>query len=227
MGTDYIQRDPIHATGRVNVVIDAFGKPTYEFASDTAWDNLQWNELLDHLAIRTDAVCFGTLSQRSNLTRDTVLRFAKTTRPDCLRIFDVNLRQQFYNRTVIHESLQVASVLKLNDEELPVLSDMLSLPAGSEENQIRWLAKEYALRCVALTKGADGSVILFDDQLYYETPPPIAVVDTVGAGDAFTAALTVGLLNGDPIEQIHHEASKLAAFVCTKPGATPLNMIQK
>lgn len=224
VGTEYLQRYAPFATGTVNVAIDEQGKASYQFASDTAWDNLGWTELLEKLAARTDAVCFGTLAQRSPMSRQTIKKYLESVPRDCLRIFDVNLRQDFYNRDVIEQSLQMASILKLNEEELPVVASLLSIPVVAERDRLRWLRDQYQLHGIALTRGAEGSVVLVGDHFDEQKPPSIKVVDTVGAGDSFTAALTIGLLEGDSIESTHKRASDLAAYVCTQSGATPKPM---
>lgn len=209
-----------HPTGQVQVQIDNQGKASYEFLRDTAWDNLQWNEELRQLAGRSDAVCFGTLGQRSELSRATIERFVSATRTDSLRILDINLRPPFYDDAVILKSLELANVLKLNDDELPLLAQVCGLDR-SDTGTLKELAHRYSLRCVALTRGADGALLLRDDELSDAPGVVTRVVDTVGAGDAYTAALAMGLLRDQPLEQINRHATQLAAFVCSQAGATP------
>ena len=216
-----VRVDPVHATGTVNVSVDAQGQASYVFAADTAWDHLQWSDELALLAGRCDAVCFGSLGQRSSQSRATIRRFVEAVPRAALRVFDVNLRQDFYDAEVIEASLKAASVLKLNNDELPVVLRLLSLEFASEEEALRGLSQRYDLRCAALTRGAAGSLLLMDDLLDEQKPAAITVADTVGAGDAFTATLVTGCLRGVPAAALHAQASAVAAFVCSQRGATP------
>lgn len=208
-------------TGQVLVQLDAQGQASYTFLEDTAWDNVAWTNDLRLLAQNTDAVCFGTLGQRSIVSRQTIRQFVHATPDRCLRILDINLRPPYWNDTVIRESLPLANVLKLNSDELPIVASCLLLQ-GNEEELMRQLLQRFSLRLVALTRGAAGSLLLSSTGQRSELPgKKIMIVDTVGAGDAFTAALTVGLLQGRPLSEVHVWADRVAAFVCTQPGATP------
>ncbi len=208
-------------TGRVDVRLDAGGSASYVFAADTAWDNLSWSPELDELAARADAVCFGTLGQRSDSSRDVILRFLRSTRPDCLRVFDINLRPPYWTEDVVLQSLELASVLKLNDAELPVLAEMLGLQ-GSEHEQLSQLMGRRQLDVVALTRGAKGSMLLSRAGGSSDVPGNATdVADTVGAGDAFTAALVLGLFDGLPLGEMNDWANRVAAYVCSQSGATP------
>jgi fructokinase len=208
-------------TGQVLVQLDALGQASYQFLEDTAWDNVPWTTDLQTLAEKADAVCFGTLGQRSNVSRDTVRQFIHSTPDGCLRILDINLRPPYWTDEVILESLPLANVLKLNSDELPAVASLLSLH-GSEEDLMRQLLRKFSLRLAALTRGAMGSLLLSETGERSELPgQEIRVVDTVGAGDAFTAALTVGLLKNKPLAEVHSRADRIAAFVCTQAGATP------
>ena len=222
LGVDctHLQRDPRHPTGTVAVTLAPAGDASYVFATDTAWDHLEWEPGLDQLAAAADAVCFGTLGQRSEESKQTIRRFlAAATR--AVRVFDVNLRQHFYSPELIRESLTLATVLKLNDEELPVVAAACGVVENDPVAAVRRLADRYGLRLAALTRAAAGSVLAADGVV--STRPAVApvIVDTVGAGDAFTAAVITGLLCGRPLEAIHDHASRLAAFVCGCRGATP------
>jgi fructokinase len=209
------------ATGQVKVALDAKGQPTYEIATDVAWDHIPWSDALQQLASLADAVCFGTLAQRSNASRETVLQFVRATHDGCLRVLDINLRQRFWSKDVVVESLELANVLKLNDAELPVLADMLGF-SGTTDDVLRQLTEEFPLELVALTRGAEGSLLLSVSGERSDLPgEPITVSDTVGAGDAFTAALVVGLLNGLPLATINAWGNRVAAFVASQSGATP------
>jgi fructokinase len=210
-----------YPTGQVNVTLDDAGKPTFEIAENTAWDHVEWSNDLDQLAKRADAVCFGTLAQRSPTSRDTICRFVEATRPECLRILDINLRAPFWSDDVIRESLKLANVLKLNDAELPVLARMLNL-SGTDSEQLTSLLSRFELKALAFTRGADGATLLTATGERSDLPAqPAKIVDTVGAGDAYTAALAIGLLEGARLEKINAWGNRIAAYVCSQPGGTP------
>jgi fructokinase len=208
-------------TGAVDVRL-ADGQPTYEFRADVAWDFLQATPVARESVHAADAVVFGSLAQRSAVSRSTVAELLALTRVDCLRVFDVNLRPPFYSETIIRESLSRANVLKLNDAELPVV--LAAIGIGSRHD---WTARIFAempqLRVMALTRGAQGSSVFTRDRLEGHTLPAqqVVVKDTVGAGDAFTAALIAGMLRGRSLEAIHNHSVATAAFVCSQSGATP------
>lgn len=221
LGQQYIDVDVQHPTGCVTVRLDSSGKPTYAIHENVAWDNISFNDELSTLAARVDAVCFGSLAQRSLVSRTAILEFLKNTRPQCLRVFDINLRQAYYTEEVIAESLSYANVLKLNDEELPVVAEMLDIN-GSQLEIVQALMERFSLRALALTRGANGSMLCMD-HVCVERPSfkVMSIADTVGAGDAFTAALTVGLLDGKNPNQICEYANLLASYICSQHGAMP------
>jgi fructokinase len=208
-------------TGQVLVKFDAAGNPSYEIAVDTAWDNVPSSDALLQLAGRADAVCFGTLAQRSDTTRRTIHALLRATPAWCLRVLDINLRPPFWNETTAIESLNLANVLKLNDVELGALAELLKWK-GTERELLRQLMDAFSLQVVALTRGERGALVMASSGESSDSPgESTAVVDTVGAGDAFTAALVVGLLAGLPLAAINTWANRAAAFVCSQPGATP------
>ena len=219
VGTKHVTRQN-QQTGQVNVSLDAQGVASYEFAEDCAWDNLAWTSKLDALAKQVDVVCFGTLGQRSQTSKATIQQFVRSTASDCLRIFDVNLRPPFYSETVIRESLEIANALKLNDDELPLLAKMFEI-TGCDQELVRRIAKVANLDLIALTRGENGALIFKDGAITEFQGIETDVVDTVGAGDAFSAAMVVGLLANKDIEKINRLACEVAAFVCSKVGATP------
>lgn len=207
-------------TGQVLIELDSDGKAAYRFFDNAAWDNLQWSDQWSDLAARCDAVCFGTLGQRSFPSRKIIQQFVASTRESSLRILDINLRPPFFSDEVIDASLRIANVLKMNDEELPRLAQQYKLN-GTDHELVRQLADLFDLRCVALTRGENGAM-LFAANTIVETPgQSIQVVDTVGAGDAFTAALAFGLLAGNETKATIEHATATASFVCTQSGATP------
>jgi len=217
----YIAVDKAHRTGTVTVKLDAKGVPDFTIHENVAWDFIPLDAGLLELAARADAVCFGALCQRSDVSRDTVRRFLKETKPDCLRIFDINIRQSYYSKDIVGAMLDTSNILKLNDDELPLVAELLDIK-GSESEILAELVARYRLRLVVLTKGAEGSRLYGPDgDSVCEGIPPEKIADTVGAGDAFTAAVAVGLLKSDGLEQINAHANRVASFVCSQNGATP------
>jgi len=212
--------DPSRPTGTVSVEVAADGQPRFQIHEDVAWDALEADSVtLDWIAA-ADAVCFGSLGQRSPAAGEVVRRCVAAALPDALRIFDINLRAPFFSAAVIEQSLKLANVLKLNETELPVLAAQFGL-GGSAEEQLGELARRFDLDVVALTLGAAGSRLLRDGRWTFEPGRVVAVRDAVGAGDSFTSALVMGLLGNWPTERLLKSATDIAAFVCTQSGATP------
>ena len=210
-----------HPTGSVDVTVDAEGHPSYQFHENDSWDFLEWSDDLAMLANRCDAVCFGTLGQRSQPSRSTIQRFVSTTKRSALRIADINLRSPFYNDQVIQESLELVNVLKLNDDELRYLTDRLALRQRADADQAKEIRQRYQLELVAVTRGRNGALVVTEDSTFDVPGRPTEVSDTVGAGDSFTAALVAGLLQGKPVGGLVETACRIAEYVCTQPGATP------
>ncbi|MCB1618135.1 MAG: carbohydrate kinase [Pseudomonadales bacterium] len=213
-------RSADEVTGTVTVHLDSQGKPTYEFAADTAWDNFVCDNAWTDIARSLDLVCFGTLAQRSDRSRDAIQTFVAATSSSAVRIFDINLGPPFYTTETILRSLELANVLKLNDEELPILMQLCGIH-GDLHDALGQLQTRYGLQCIAFTRGSDGAVLLRGSELDESVGIPTEVVDTVGAGDAFTAALAMGLLSDEPLHTINRRASRLASYVCSQAGATP------
>ena len=207
-------------TGTVRVSLDAKGVPSYNITADVAWDNIPFTPEMEALAVRADAVCFGSLVQRM-ASRDSVLRFLRATRPEALRVFDINLRQHYYSREVIDESLKLADILKINDEEIRIVADMFGL-GDDDTAACRALIARYGLQLVILTKGADGSEVITEDESFPQKAGKVKVVDTVGAGDSFTAAFVVAYLRGLSLSDAQRLANETAAYVCSCKGAMPL-----
>ena len=218
--TDGITTDPAAPTGTVSVALDARGKPTFTIRENVAWDFLEASKGVLREAARADAVCFGTLAQRNPVARGAIQAVLRATPPGALRIFDANLRQRFWTRELIVESLQLASVFKLNEEELPLVAGALGV-TGDESSVLRQIADRFKLRAVALTKGASGSVLLAGETFVSQGVSRQTVVDTVGAGDAFTAALAMGLLLGWTLPEVQRIATEVAGYVSSCSGATP------
>lgn len=219
-----ISIDPDHPTGTVSVTLDSDGKPTYVIHAPVAWDFIPWSDALGQVAAQADAVCFGSLCQRSGVSRATVGRFLKSMPEESLKVFDINMRQHYYSMDVIKESLELSNVMKLNDEELPVLISMFTLSDDSSDALCE-LVDIYNLKLIALTRGSQGSILCTPEQIS-EHPgyPAVKIADTVGAGDSFTAAIVMGLLNGIDLDRINDSANRLASYVCSQKGAMPASI---
>lgn len=217
---EHVSKDPAHPTGMVDIQLDSAGKPSYRIREGVAWDHIPYTAETARLAVQADAVCFGTLCSRCETSRSTIRQFLENTAPDALRILDINLRQDYYSNELIGDLLGHANVLKLSDDELPVAAKLLGLPAD-EPGFFRAVSEAYQLSAVALTKGGEGSVLYAGGRTSAEPPGQGDIVDTVGAGDSFTAALTLGLLKGWPLARINKLANRTAAYVCGRSGATP------
>jgi fructokinase len=216
LNRDFVSVDADHPTGTVDVRLDAKGVPSYVIHEDVAWDWILPTPALLELARRADAVCYGTLAQRTPGNAYAIGQFVGSTRASCLRVFDVNFRQHYYDADTVRETLAMSNVLKLNEDEVPVLVGLLP-----RRIELRDFPALFDLRVVALTRGPRGSVLFTKDGAFEHPGSPARIVDTVGAGDAFTAALVMGLLAGRDIDTINDHANRLAAFVCSQPGATP------
>ncbi len=206
-------------TGTVRVSLDAAGVPSYTIMEDVAWDNIPFNEPMKALAQRADAVCFGSLVQRGN-SRQTVLDFIKAMPVNALKVFDINLRQHYYSKQIIAESLELANILKINDEEIDIVSEMFDL-GNDQVAACRKLIDVYDLSLVILTKGAKGSAVITADRVLEHAAGKVTVVDTVGAGDSFTAAFVLAYLRGDSLEAAQQLAAQTADYVCSQAGAMP------
>ncbi len=217
---DGLQIDPVLPTGTAGVVVAPDGQPQFTIHEPAAWDALELTDGARKAVTDADAVCFGTLGQRDPRSRATLRALVAAAPRPALRILDLNLRQEYYSPALIQESLALASVLKLNEAELARLQELLGLP-GDTRSQIAALAEKHQLRAVACTRGADGSLLYAAGRWSEHPGVQVEVVDTVGAGDAFTAAMTLGLLAGWDLDEVTRRAIDLATFVCTQPGATP------
>jgi fructokinase len=225
VGDDFLQADPTLPTGTVKVKLDSNGQPSYDITEGAAWDFMEWTDSWQALAQSADAVCFGSLAQRSPGSRATILKFLEATRPDALRVFDVNLRQKFYSADVIQSSLQRANVVKLNHDELLELRNLIGLAAATDPSDdvvtCRELIAKFDLNVACITHGANGSLICDRENTHRHPGFRAAVSDTVGAGDAFTAGLVHGLLRGESLAKINDLANRMGAWVASYPGAMP------
>lgn len=210
-----------HPTGVVRVSLDSAGHPLYEIAAGSAWDYVPWSAAVQLAAERADAIAFGSLAQRGPASRATIRRAVAATRDSSWRLFDVNLRQAYYDAGVLRTSLQLANAVKLNDEELPVVTQLCGVRAAAPVDQLRALCDRFGLKLAALTRGACGALLVTPDDVCESAAPPTVVADTVGAGDAFTAALLIGVLAGRSLGEVSRRANAVASYVCSQPGATP------
>ena len=221
-------------TGTVQVTLSGNGIPQYDICLGVAYDNIPWTPAIEEIAKNTRAVCFGSLAQRTIITRQTVKQFLETMpKLGTLKVFDINLRQQWYSKEVIEESLNNCNVLKLNDDEISLVSDILDLdkvPAPTDdeplqltdfEDQCRDIMRIYDLQMLILTCGTNGSYVFHEEGVSYQPTPKVKVADTVGAGDSFTGSFVACVLNGKAIEDAHKTAVQVSAFVCSQNGAMP------
>ena len=208
-------------TGTVQVTLDKAGVPAYDIKEGVAWDSIPFTPEMESLAHECRAVCFGSLAQRNAVSRDTIHRFLKATPKDCMRIFDINLRQNFYTKEVIQESLRMCNVLKINDEELVIIGRMFGYPGLDMSNKCWLLLGKYNLDLLVLTCGVNGSYVFTHGEMSFFETPRVEVADTVGAGDSFTGSLCAALISGMPVAEAHRLAVDVSAYVCTQNGAMP------
>lgn len=208
-------------TGTVLVSLSGDGIPQYTITENVAWDNIPYMPALDELATRTQAVCFGSLAQRNKISRQTIRRFMSQVPDNALKIFDINLRQKYYNRELIESSFAMANILKINDEELAIVTELFKLKGRTDELLCKELISCFELNIVILTRGTVGSYVVTANETSFKITPSIVVVDTVGAGDSFTAAFVAAVLSGKSITEAHALAIEVGAFVCTQRGAMP------
>lgn len=212
-----------YPTGTVQVELDAEGVPCYDIKEGVAWDNIPFSSAIEDLARHTRAVCWGSLAQRSVISRETINRFldAMPNDADVLKIFDINLRQGFYTKEILCNSFQKCNILKINDEELVTVSRMFGYPGIDLQDKCWILLAKYNLKMLILTCGVNGSYVFTPGNVSFVETPKVEVADTVGAGDSFTAAFVASLLNGKAIGDAHRLAVEVSAYVCTQNGAMP------
>ncbi|MBR2065347.1 MAG: carbohydrate kinase [Bacteroidales bacterium] len=211
-------------TGTVQVTLDGNGIPCYEIMENVAWDNIPYSTDLEDIARNCKAVCFGSLAQRSAVSRNTINRFldAMPESDDAYKIFDMNLRQHFYSKETVVNSLNKCNVLKINDEELVVVSWMFGFENMSPEESCRKIITDYGLRILILTCGTEGSYVFTSEEMSFLETPAVEVADTVGAGDSFTGSFVASILKGRTISEAHKRAVDVSAYVCTQNGAMPV-----
>lgn len=217
---DLLPRVP-YPTGTVQVTLAEGGIPTYDIKENVAWDNIPFDDDIAAIARSCRAVCFGSLAQRNIVSRTTIQKFLDATPDDCLKIFDINLRQQFYTKEIIQESIRRCNILKINDEELVLIGRMFGYPGLDIENKCWLILGKYNLDMLVLTCGTNGSYVFTPGNISFQETPKVQVADTVGAGDSFTGSFVASILNGKSVAEAHRTAVQVSAFVCTQNGAMP------
>lgn len=214
-----------YATGTVQVELDPNGVPMYDIKEGVAWDNIPFSPALEKLAKETNVVCFGSLAQRSIVSRETIYKFLNAmgqSGEGCYKVFDINLRQGFYTRETITDSMEQCNVLKINDEELVIISRMFGYPGIDLQDKCWILLAKYKLEMLILTCGVNGSYVFTPGNVSFVATPKVEVADTVGAGDSFTAAFMASILEGESVKEAHMRAVRVSAYVCTQHGAMPV-----
>lgn len=220
-GLQYIMPRVPYPTGTVQVVLDDEGVPTYDIRENVAWDNIPLTDEMLTVARNACAVCWGSLAQRNVVSRETIRRFVHATPEESLRIFDINLRQTFYTKEIIKESLKLCNVLKINDEELVSIGRMFGYPGLDMENKCWLILGKYNLNMLVLTCGVNGSYVFTPGCMSFQETPKVEVADTVGAGDSFTGSFCAAILQGKSVCEAHRIAVEVSAYVCTQNGAMP------
>jgi fructokinase len=220
---NYVQIDSERPTGTVGVAIDAKGQPTFEIAGPVAWDFLQWTPDWCRLAGEAHAVCFGSLAQRSAQSHTTIRSFVNGAPAEAIKVFDVNLRQSYFSQEILAASMKLADIVKVNDEELPRIMTLNGLPHKSERLSAETLLEEFELKLICITRGARGSLLVQRDSFDEHPGFRVKVADTVGSGDAFTAALLHEYLRGSSLRAMNEMANRVGAWVASRPGGTPVS----
>lgn len=221
LNIDHVQTDRQRSTGSVKVELDRNGLARFEIAQPVAWDALAWTQDWQHLAEKADAICFGSLAQRSEESRATILKFLTAALPGTMKVFDVNLRQSYYSQKVLAESMKHADIVKLNDEELPKIMSLNKAAHKDEFSSAQWLAQTYDLKLVCVTRGARGSLLVRGHESSRHPGFRVRVADTVGSGDAFTAGLVHEYLHGASLDLMNEVANLVGAWVASEVGAMP------
>ena len=222
LNCQYIQFDEAHQTGAVNVRIDGNGLAQYEFAQPVAWDYLAWTAAWRHLAETADAICFGSLAQRSEVSRATIRKFLNAASPSAIKVFDANLRPPHVSADVLAESMKLADIVKLNDEELPKVMSLIHLPHDDQLRSAQSLIETYDLDLVCITRGAHGSLLVRNGEANEHPGFRVRIADTVGSGDAFTAGLVHEYLRGSTLLRMSELANRVGAWVASESGAMPV-----
>jgi len=218
---DHVQTGRDHPTGTVKVELEGNGQARFEIANPVAWDFLEWTLDWQRLAETVDAVCFGSLAQRSEQSRNTIRQFLAATTANAVIVFDVNLRQSYYSLEVLSESMRLADIVKLNEDELPKIMSLMKIPHKDELSSARRLLRVYDLEIVCVTRGGRGSLLLRGEDVSEHPGFKVRVADTVGSGDAFTAGLVHEYLHGASLGLMNEVANLVGAWVASEVGAMP------
>ena len=220
---NYLMPRVPYPTGTVQVTLAEGGIPTYDIKEGVAWDNIPYTDEMAEIAKNARAVCFGSLAQRNRVSRENIRKFLADTPADCLKICDINLRQQFYSKEILEDSFKLCNILKINDEELVVVNRMFGYDGLDMRQTCEKMVQDYGLKMLVLTCGTNGSYVFTNDGLTsFQDTPKVTVADTVGAGDSFTGSFCACIINGKPVQEAHKIAVKVSAFVCTQNGAMPI-----
>jgi fructokinase len=221
LSQEWLQLDRNSPTGTVKVEVFEDGQPKFQIAENVAWDNCEWTSQWQALAGRTSAVCFGSLAQRSERSRKTIRLFLQNLPPNAVKVFDVNLRQSFFSADILRESAKSADIMKVNEDELSRVSTLLGYKSNTKEAAASWLLNTCGLKLVCVTEGPSGSSLVAADGVHRHPGFPTKVADTVGAGDAFTAALIHHYLRGATLDEMNEAANRMGSWVASQVGATP------
>jgi fructokinase len=221
LSQEWLQLDTKSPTGTVKVQVFEDGQPKFQIAENVAWDNFEWTSQWQALAARAAAVCFGSLAQRAERSRDTIRLFLQNLRPNAVKVFDVNLRQSFFSADILRESAKNADIMKVNQDELPQVAQLLGYKTNAKEAAGPWLLRTCGLKLVCVTEGPSGSSLVAADGVHRHPGFPTEVADTVGAGDAFTAALIHHYLRGATLDEMNVAANRMGSWVASQVGATP------
>jgi fructokinase len=221
LNIDHVETDREHPTGTVKVELDGNGQARFEFAHLVAWDFLQWTLDWQCLAETAHAVCFGSLAQRSQQSRATIRKFLAATSPNTLKVFDVNLRQSYYSEEVLSESMRLADIVKLNNDELPKIMSLYRIPHKDELSSAQRLIRDFDLKIICVTRGEQGSLLVRGKDVSEHRGFKVHVADTVGSGDAFTAGLVHEYLHGASLDLMNEVANLVGAWVASEVGAMP------
>lgn len=219
---NYLMPRVEYPTGTVQISLDKAGVPTYEIKEGVAWDNIPLTAEIESLAKCCDAVCWGSLAQRNTTSRETIKNFITLTKPQCLKIFDINLRQHFYSKEIVEESIRQCNILKINDEELAIVGRMFDIETGDIEKACALMINRFGIDILVLTCGAVCSYVFTPGAVSHLPTPKVTIADTVGAGDSFTGSFCSAILAGLPVTEAHRLAVNVSAYVCTQNGAMPV-----
>ena len=225
LDTRYVQRDEDAPTGIVTVTPgEQPGQHGFTIHENVAWDRIAWSERFEQLAQSVSAVCFGTLAQRSSTSARTIHRFLAAMPESSLKVFDMNIRQSDLDFTMLERSFLKATIVKMNESEAELVHRYFPQSPSSPVRMAKWLIENYNVRVVCVTRGAEGSLLVSQSGEIVESTmnTTVKVVDTVGAGDAFTAALIYAQLQGWLLSVAGIFANNVASLVVSRPGAMPV-----